>query len=602
MSSWPTCSSRTATAASTAPATPSTAAARPASSTSTAGASSSPPTTPTFGGGTCKAERPNSVTGQLSLDTIQKYFTPIDNSNGFGYLNHPVEALDTSAAALPNQDSDGNNNFYVLTNNLPNGPNGPNDSLPIEGDLNNGDASEIPENDNAPVTDANAKADNWDQNNPHALDMSLVQQLPSYSPGSGSSGYFWIHLLRPANPNLTYPKTSADQGMSPLAYRTGLDSNYFSNLVVVDSFRFPYTEAGGTVTLPSGYPMTPETVMPGTNPLYSVGRSQPYRGGHAVPGSEAFIPDPTTPPQSLDETLAFPYGYSEQASGQFVRTSGGRGGGAGATPQPYYGQYYKADMTGNVPAGQTPTKITAAIYHTLGAINDQAEPWDFFPFNDRDFNSVAELLLVPGAPPGLFTKQFAEQVGLPTTVPNAAGTPATAFGNNILPNTPTDSMGAYLTADGTPLAVYNNDQATDTTVTPYPYASPPLTLDPSTHSGTTGYDTLLPQVNDLNIPHAFPYLPQNFYYTNTPSLATGDVNEMAQPGWYTLLEFFEVPSPVQGAIGPVAQGDNGDWLRNEVRPGMINLNLIYDEEVFFGLVDDPRLNNASAHVDIHEPQ
>ena len=32
-----------------------------------------------------------------------------------------------------------------------------------------------------------------------------------------------------------------------------------------------------------------------------------------------------------------------------------------------------------------------------------------FPINDRDFASVAELLLVPGCPPGLFTKQFVEE-------------------------------------------------------------------------------------------------------------------------------------------------------------------------------------------------
>ena len=37
-----------------------------------------------------------------------------------------------------------------------------------------------------------------------------------------------------------------------------------------------------------------------------------------------------------------------------------------------------------------------------------AEPWDYFPFNDRDFTSVAELMLVPGCSPGLFTKQFVE--------------------------------------------------------------------------------------------------------------------------------------------------------------------------------------------------
>ena len=62
----------------------------------------------------------------------------------------------------------------------------------------------------------------------------------------------------------------------------------------------------------------------------------------------------------------------------------------------------------------TPTPARRAtnsttIYHTLGIANDsQQEPWDYFPFNDRDFTSVAELMLVPGCPPGLFTKQFAE--------------------------------------------------------------------------------------------------------------------------------------------------------------------------------------------------
>ena len=48
------------------------------------------------------------------------------------------------------------------------------------------------------------------------------------------------------------------------------------------------------------------------------------------------------------------------------------------------------------------------MFHTLGIANDQNEPWDYFPFHDRDFTGVAELMLVPGCPPGLFTKQFAE--------------------------------------------------------------------------------------------------------------------------------------------------------------------------------------------------
>ena len=56
----------------------------------------------------------------------------------------------------------------------------------------------------------------------------------------------------------------------------------------------------------------------------------------------------------------------------------------------------------------TTNPATNAMYHTLGTTNDSAENWDYLVFNDRDFSSVAELMLVPGCPPGLFTKQFVE--------------------------------------------------------------------------------------------------------------------------------------------------------------------------------------------------
>src|SRR5208337_259488 len=55
-----------------------------------------------------------------------------------------------------------------------------------------------------------------------------------------------------------------------------------------------------------------------------------------------------------------------------------------------------------------------------------------------------------------------------------------------------------------------------------------------------------------------------------------------------MFEFFEVPSQMIGAVGPVAQGTDFDWLRQDRKPGLINLNLIIDEEVFcsvFGLQD-----------------
>ena len=51
-----------------------------------------------------------------------------------------------------------------------------------------------------------------------------------------------------------------------------------------------------------------------------------------------------------------------------------------------------------------------------------------------------------------------------------------------------------------------------------------------------------------------------------------------------MFEFFEVPGQMMGATGPVAQGTNFDWLRQDTKPGLLNLNLIIDEEVFFSVV------------------
>ena len=54
-------------------------------------------------------------------------------------------------------------------------------------------------------------------------------------------------------------------------------------------------------------------------------------------------------------------------------------------------------------------------------------------------------------------------------------------------------------------------------------------------------------------------------------------------GWFKMFEFFEVPSQAIGAIGPVAQGTNFDWARQDTKPGLMNLNLIIDEEAFFAV-------------------
>ena len=54
-------------------------------------------------------------------------------------------------------------------------------------------------------------------------------------------------------------------------------------------------------------------------------------------------------------------------------------------------------------------------------------------------------------------------------------------------------------------------------------------------------------------------------------------------GWFKMFEFFEVPSQSLGAIGSVAQGTDFDWARQDTKPGLLNLNLIIDEEVFFSI-------------------
>ena len=133
-------------------------------------------------------------------------------------------------------------------------------------------------------------------------------------------------------------------------------------MLVVDAMRFPYIDGTAQV-----------------NTVYSAQRFQPYRGGHAVPVA------PGTPAgvAAAQPTLDARYGYTEQI----------------AAPTEYSYLLGTQVVFGNA---------TTPIYHTLGIANDQAEPWDYFPFHDRDFTGVAELMLVPGCPPGLFTKQFAE--------------------------------------------------------------------------------------------------------------------------------------------------------------------------------------------------
>ena len=161
---------------------------------------------------------------------------------------------------------------------------------------------------------------------------------------------------------------------------------------------------------------------------------------------------------------------------------------------------------------------------------------------------MAELLLVPGCPPGLFTKQFVEFAAV-------VGRNLTSFFGNV-------------TTAGQP----------DATRSPLPAAS---------RGDLHSVQRRRRLAQARSVPHTYPYLVDKFFYTGaSPTTATPAKPVFGDPtgdGWFKMFEFFEVPSQMIGAIGPVAQGNNFDWSRQDIKPGLINLNLIIDEEVFFSV-------------------
>jgi len=325
-------------------------------------------------------------------------------------------------------------------------------------------------------------------------------------PGLGTGPFFWVCLRRPANP---FAGVSAANPM-----------------IVVDAMRFPFIESGPKAT---------------PNYLFSYQRLQPFRGGHAVP-----MPGVTG---ALDPR----YGYSEQIAVPSTSTSNvGSSGGTQITgTNQFYHTLGGSNDAGGVQGGAYPgvagVPPTGPPYTTPPTPPYLYEPWDYFPFNDRDFTSVAELLMVPGCPPGLFTKQFAE------FAPSSA-----------------------------------NVTGVFSTVTPYAsLTTTQLSKTPSINSGIFSnpfnYNTVPPSTPLT--PHTFPYLVDKFFYTGaSPTSATTSLfGDPTGDGWFKMFEFFEVPSQMIGAVGPVAQGTNFDWLRQDTKPGLINPNLIIDEEVFFSV-------------------
>jgi len=319
------------------------------------------------------------------------------------------------------------------------------------------------------------------------------------APALGTAEYKWVCLRRPVNP---FAPVSADNPM-----------------VVVDSMRFHFIEGTGkdTIDTDDGPVPNPDTA----NRIYSTQRYQPYRGGHAV------RVDPTT--DKVDPR----YGYTEQLNATATNP-----GAAGTQTQGVYAE--------NSQDANLPHFATSEIFHSLGRIgNDNGErdtSWDYFVFNDRDFVSPAELMLVPGCPPGLFTKQFVEFA------------PYSAHAAKFPTTVPTE-----------PAPLVN--------------ASPNLGDKMS------------------NEPRSHPYLVDRLFYTSASPALNGattwdPVRGPSAGGWYKMFEVFEVPSRAGGAVASAAHGYNYDWLRQDVRPGQLNLNLIIDEEVFLGL-----MGNAGKRTD-----
>jgi large repetitive protein len=370
---------------------------------------------------------------------------------------------------------------------------------------------------------------------------------PTAPPAPQPGYYYWLYLRRPANP---FDPTSEK--------------------VVVDSFRFLFTKSHGIGTNPgSGDTVTGNPIT--ADYIFSLERLQPFRGGHAIP--------PLTATTGTTSVFVPAYGFSEQAEACQNVGSG------------THGQY-----------GNPPIQSTGTIMHTLGKKNFRLDQsWDYFPFNDRDFTSVVELLMVPGCSPGLFTKQFAELV--PPILASYAGANAYAY---TLPPPPAPGP---LTSDATLWTTTAWKQG----------ATPPLA--PTQFAGNAA-------------PHTFPYLNDEFFYTGsgepvpaiTPTVLIttpgwvanepvpsaiapwaggpsyrsaypdgfGNYNYVGGPsgaGWFKMFEFLEVPSTAFKAIGPAAQGINYDWARQDLKPGLLNINLIIDEEVFLGLMGESSYGN-----------
>ena len=189
-----------------------------------------------------------------------------------------------------------------------------------------------------------------------------ISTAPSFpGPGAGNGAMFWVCLRRPANP---FAPVSAANPM-----------------IVVDAMRFPVIEGGGTAGSPPSLANANQHFLVPAAPAVP-GRT---RGAHAR--------------RDRRTRSALRLQRADRRADHADHRPWASPAGSQITEP--------ADST-------TPLACPTTARVNLGSAGPPVvppylnEPWDYFPFNDRDFTSVAELLMVPGCPPGLFTKQFAE--------------------------------------------------------------------------------------------------------------------------------------------------------------------------------------------------
>ena len=144
-----------------------------------------------------------------------------------------------------------------------------------------------------------------------------------------------------------------------------------------------------------------------------------------------------------------------------------------------------------------------------------------------------------------------------------------------------------------------------------PYLNKPINRSSATTRAIPVYRLPVPTRTE-----SYPYLVDDFFYTRRLAheselrrtrcgyrggCPTGRVagrqwrRRDRRPGLHGLVQDARVlrgAQPGLGAIGDGAGGVNYDWFRQDLKPGLLNLNLIIDEEVFLGLMGNAGQVNA----------